>query len=999
MTSRRRGRTPGGGRAPGHLPTRALARVLALLALLALPASLRAQEPVIRRYDSRHGLSVPTVFSLAQDSAGFVWVGTAGGLYRYDGVEMRRWAGRRLRRRVQAIAVTGAGRVLALEERGRLWRIAGDEAVPARGPGGGPLQDVVDVAVAEDGALWVLREDGRPSRREAGGRWRPVDLPEEVLRDGPQHLFRGAGGGVVVSAAREVWSVPRAGTPQRLARVTNVVDVLCLSDGRCYLLTFWRDAFLLEDGRLTEVMDLPGRGIDLERRDGAVWISYDRFLGRLGPDGGVRVLGPDEGIDAGGPLLVDQEGSLWMGTFSGVVQLPEPRTVTWSDRHGLPSAHTRFLERVGDTVWVATWQGTGRLERRGPGWEAASVSGWMSRTAPVADDEGDVWVGTSEGLVEVRAGRGAVVQEPGITAVVGADRASGGGLWLGGWGGVRRVRTEGFGRRREAARPVPGLDVPADVLVTAVLEDGAGRLWVTAGERICRTDARSATAAPDPEWACTTIPGAVHFTALAETATGSIWAASPYAGLLRYRGGSWDPFPGILRLPSRSVLNLAPSPSGGIWVVGHGILWRVAPDPDARDGWRLLERLSGWHGLPTSGAEDVLEDPDSTLWVATSRGVVRVPPAVRRRSPDPPRVALIEARVDDRRLDPALAAELTHEHNRLELRFAALSYRAPSRVRYQVRLSPGSGWSDARAQPVVRWVDLDPGRYRAEIRASLDGVSWTARPASFSFEVLPPWYLEARWIAVFALAGLLVALLLYRARVAHLVGLEQQRTRIAMDLHDKMGAALGSVGIQAGLLARPDLGTERRRRLASEISETTEALGETLADIVWSLDPRASTLEDLAVRLAERGRRLLEGGETEFVAEHPRAWPPDDLPASVRRNVLLVGLEALQNAARHAGADRVVLSLAPVGAGTWRLTVRDDGVGIPSRDADDGMGLLSMRSRAAEIGGEIEWRRPAGAGTEVVLTFPLGGVPPLRRRIRRWVFRLMDRMNVRVREG
>ncbi len=963
-----------------------LAGGLLVLSALAAVGDLAGQDRLVHRFDARHGLTTSTVLSLAQDPTGFVWIGTVGGLYRYDGSEVRRWAPDRIRGRVDRVVAEPGGGVLATEQRGKLWRVAGDGSAPVAGPDG-DLRDVEDLAHDGRGSLWVLRDDGRLARRGSDGRWREVELPDEAGREDPRYLFRRGPEAVDLATRRGLWTVTREGGAERVADLDRIVDVLSLPDDRRVVVTFWRDAYLVGDGAPRKVANPPGRGIDAVRRGEAVWIGYDRFLVRLGPDGEAEVLGPEQVAEAGGPLLVDHEGSLWTGSQAGLVQFPEPETLVWADPQGLPSAHTRFVARAGDSVWVSTWQGVGRVVRDGSGWRAASTSGWTSRSQVVVDDEGDVWVGTTDGLLELRAGRRPAVHAADFTTLRTVARGEGDALWLGGFGGLYRVDTGGFGPDgRSGPRRGRGLDVPDDVVVTAAHRDDEGRLWAGVGERICRIHADSALAAPDPRWRCWTIPGAVHFTSLHQTDAGAVWAASPYLGVLRLREGRWETIPASRELPSRSVLNLVPSPSGGVWIVGHGILQRVDPRPDAPDGWEVLERLTFWHGVPAAGGEDVLEDPDGTVWVTTSRGLARVPARVRRRSPRPPRVVLVEARVDDEGLDPTRPVRLPHDRNRLELRFAALSFRAPSVVRYQVRLLPGSSWSDAGGQPVVRWVDLAAGSYRAEVRASLDGETWTRRPASFGFEVAPPWYREPRWIAAFGLVGLLVVLLLYRARVAHLLGLERQRTRIAMDLHDELGAALGSIGIQAGMMKRPGVAEPQRRRLAGEISETAEALGTTVADIVWSLDPRAATLADLALRLEERGRRLFDERETEFEVRFPRRWPSEDLPASVRRNALLVGLEALQNAAAHAGADRVVLSLAPVRPGLWRLAVRDDGRGIPpaAHEEGGGMGLLSMRKRAEEMGADIVWRRPEGGGTEVVLSFPLRGRRSPWGRVRAW---------------
>src|SRR5690606_34107759 len=107
-----------------------------------------------------------------------------------------------------------------------------------------------------------------------------------------------------------------------------------------------------------------------------------------------------------------------------------------------------------------------------------------------------------------------------------------------------------------------------------------------------------------------------------------------------------------------------------------------------------------------------------------------------------------------------------------------------------------------------------------------------------------------------------------------------------------LGSGLGSIGILAGILAGGRADPSQNRRFAEEIATTAEQLGSALSDIVWSLDPRAATLEELASRLAGHAARLFAGDDVEFTLRAPRRWPDVELPLALRRNVLLIGLEA-----------------------------------------------------------------------------------------------------------
>jgi signal transduction histidine kinase len=457
----------------------------------------------------------------------------------------------------------------------------------------------------------------------------------------------------------------------------------------------------------------------------------------------------------------------------------------------------------------------------------------------------------------------------------------------------------------------------------------------------------------------------------AETEAGTLWVATNQGGVWRLGGAGWEPIPGSRALASQLIYNIRPSPSGGMWIVSASTLMRVLEAPDRAEGWRVVETIRRWHGAVLPHGQDLLEEEDGTIWYTGSAGAGRVPAAARRAPIEPPPIALVEARSDGEALPSGGRVELPYRKNRLELRFAALSYRDPSLLRYRVRLGAHAAWSDPIEHPIFQFVDLAPGDYRAEIAATLDGERWSAAPAAFAFTVLRPWYLKP-W-ALGSAAALLAALLylVYRARLAFFLRLERQRARIAMDLHDEMGSGLGSIAL-LGSLAADEVSEAERRTLAARIAETATELGTSLGDIVWSLRPRSATLQALAEHLLERGGALFPGAGAALATDFPDEWPRVELSLPVRRNLQLVALEALHNAARHAGAKRVVLGLAPAGGRRWRLWVQDDGHGfdraaaeaVAARRGSGGLGLGSMRRRAEEIGASFRLEsRPAGGCT------------------------------------
>ncbi len=930
-----------------------------LLLLVFLPARAEAQSRLLRRLGEDAGV-VPPVWGIVQDSDGFLWVGTEGGLLVHDGGAPHVPPGGAVPGAVVSLAAGPDGRVAAVTDRGEVYEVRGGTPARLDVPGTAGPRSLRMVAYDGDGALWTIRGGSLVRRNRE---W--STFPPELLDGEQPHLIRtDAGGDLLVATDRGVWRATRHGRVRKLSGIGRAADLLGLPERLLIL----HNGVTEVDAAGARTVWTPQEGltgarpVSLERRGATLWVSFDRFLVAVRPGGRSEVLAGPDGIDAGGPLFVDREGSLWMGTFSSLLQLPEPETRLWTERQGLQSRHVRFLARTGSTIWITSWQGPARIDTEPDRLRAEPVTDWFSQEPLcVGRDGGVAWTSSREGIVEIDAG--VVTRLHSVPdRVHGCAPARAGGVWVAGSAGILRIAGPG-------ARPVrvPG---PAGEAAAweAILEDRDGRLRVARNGRVCARE--PATSA----WRCSRLDATGKVTGLIELPSGAIWMSTMQAGVLAESGdGRWAPIPASLALPTAAIFRLRHARSGGVWVLGHGIVRRVN---ETAGDWVEVERLSAWNGLPITGGEDLLEDPDGTVWITTSLGAVEVPAAARFATADPPPVAIAEVIVDGTAVPSASSIDVPFRRNRLELRFAAPTFRDPQLARYQLRMSDDAPWQDARGSSYFRWIDLRPGRYTAEFRASLDGIRWSEIPARVTFRVAAPWYLQPWAFALFALLLAATGFGIHHARLRVLLGLERQRTRIALDLHDEIGSGLGSIGMLAGVLSAGNDDGGRDRELAGTIARTSEQLGESLSDIVWALDPGSATLHDLGTRLAEHGNRLFSADDgPDFSAELPPNAPATPLSLGLRRNVLAIGLEALHNAARHAGAQRVVLRLERQ-RDAWRLIIEDDGRGIRAAGNGaaaplGGRGLPGMRRRANEIGARLDVRAAAGEGTRIELDFTL----------------------------
>ena len=930
--------------------------------LLALTAASWAEAKVrlMRLIDWRNGLPASFVGWIEQDPQGFLWLNTSAGVFRYDGSEMVRKA------EAQIALVPGSATagepIFVRVDRGRA--LVRPDGTALTGPDGEPLRPA-GALVANDRALWIT-EPRSIRRRDPDGTWSAwIPMPEgDEIQSGPSF---GRDGSLLVPCRSRVLRVTPRGEISMVAPLRGAIGALDRADGSTAVGCFLSTGSLVYEARAGFARELdrrPRRFMALVERKGVLWAAYDHEIVRIAKDEPLETISVEDGLPSGGALLVDREQSLWVATFRGLAQFPEPETVSW---HNEANSLGRHVILSGDTVWMSSWGGLFRGSYGPQGW-TLTVEPRGSIYAPCADRRGNMWTINGTALVAI-APDGSARRLEGRDPVHGLEScapSADGGLWLPTATGLYLLGPEDRDPRLVLRT------TEENEQIQSVLEDSRGRLWVARRGEVCKAAVARAKAGAPP-WECVTVEERGWVNGLAEMPSGAVWAATFQRGVWRFENGGFKPVPAASALASPSITAIVPSPSGGVWIAGEANFIRVQERADTPDGWEVLERVGVWQGLPTSGIIDVAESTDGTLWAATNMNLVRVPAEARRTRPEPPPVVLVDAAVDGRPLDFSAGRriELPYRRNRLELRFAALSYRDPSLIKYRTRSNPNEPWSAPTKQPFFRFVDLPPGRYRIGVEASLDEEHWSLATGDVSFEVLRPWW--ATWWFRGSVVALVAAALLvgYRLRIASLLRLERQRMRIAMDLHDEVGSGLGSISVLAGLLSRQDLPDAQRRDLSSRIAGVAREMSQSLGDIVWSLRAGSGTLDSLWGKVLDRARPLFAAGAPRLIVTAPEPIPTVPLSLAVRRNVSLIAIEALHNAARHAEAANVTLALEAAGD-EWIVSVADDGTGLPSAPGDStrrGLGLEAMRTRAEEMGGSVAWEQEAAGGTRVVVRF------------------------------
>lgn len=210
-----------------------------------------------------------------------------------------------------------------------------------------------------------------------------------------------------------------------------------------------------------------------------------------------------------------------------------------------------------------------------------------------------------------------------------------------------------------------------------------------------------------------------------------------------------------------------------------------------------------------------------------------------------------------------------------------------------------------------------------------------------------------------------------RQIVEHHRELEAERTRVAHDLHDELGAGLTEAGILTSLVKNPGVAAEKKEGYLEQLAEVCRSLVTGLDEIVWAVNPRYDSAADLAGYFSIFAQRFLGLAGVTCRLKIAESLERQPLDSHRRHDLFLAFKEALNNIARHAQAKEVHLAIG-VEEGNLQVTLTDDGRGFdPTATVMGSDGVMSMKERLAKLGGSCQITSSHGAGTTVAFRLPL----------------------------
>ena len=995
----------------------------------ATTANARPGSPPFRFriWQREQGMPHDAIRAMAQTRDGYLWLASDQSLARFDGV---RFVPIDLPDSLRGIPV----RALFGDSRGALWMGAGSAGLIRYLQGrfdqftthqGLPSDSVLSLAEDNEERLWIgtdaglaILQDGRIQKLPGAGflDGKPVTA---LFHDPAGSIWLGATG-VGIYRFRE----------HQFTKLQDSANEALLQDPHCLFYDneqrLWvgagDDSLLCQERGLWHRYRLPSHASRpfvktlAQEPDGAIWAGSPTeglfyFVGgKLTPLNAANGLSDDH-VES---LFVDDLGKLWIGAESGLNRLQHQHLRAFGQNEGLGYGAVQGIAEVAPGVIWAVKPKEGLYR-----WEGQTFSRLTAAGLPLHDPQvnailvsrdGSCWVACGRGLLRYKDPQAvadefmpAGLNDPDITAL--AEDAAG-CIWAG--------TRDGNLWRLASGRWLAQSNSWGTHAITAIVPAAHDDLWIaTDGSGLFRLNA-----ATRAKFSTSDGLSSDSIRVLYLDAQRVLWIGTTGGGLCWLKGGRFARFTTREGLPDNTVSQILEDAAGRLWLGGNRGIACVNK--------RALENLAAGsvttlyppvYGLAegmlseecTSGFfPAALKNKAGLLWFSTTKGVVAIDASHFLTGESSPRVTLEEVLVDGEPVAQLPAGGALEEPNassanspgqlnippgrhRLELRYTGLGFDSPEQTRFRYRLEGlDTEWTDAGTRRIALYNYVPPGNYRFHVTAcDSDGV-WTDRGADLALKVARHFW-QIGWVLALASLGLTVSaagtvrimekrkLQRRLKRLEQERALERERTRIAQDLHDEMGAKLCRISFLSEHARRIDpLPSELQQQIAS-ISDASREVLHSLDEIVWAVNPQNDSLEHLASYIGQYAQDYFQMTGIDCELDIPAELPQHPLSSQARHHLFLAVHEAFTNILKHSGATRACISVSCSPAGI-EIVASDNGRGFvppaaPSGEetnpAETGDGLRNMQRRLAAIGGRCEVQSQPGQGATIRFLIPL----------------------------
>lgn len=983
-----------------------------LMAMFAFPHEDPARHAgsnfLITKWTTEHGLPQNTVTAMVQTRDGYLWLGTFGGLVRFDGVTFTIFDSANTPAftspRVLCLFEDSRNRLWVGTESGDVFVISGEGLKKLGSPRDFKRRIVWGIEEDSDGNLLVASASGLELfRLDSNDPERP-DVAKVLSNDSATGITRAPDGIVWVRLDGEYFAYGNgrliSSEEFGISLPEDVLRIRFAPDGKI-LAGAYSSVSIRTNSEVLDTLDIDlseaDAGGSIHAASSTFWYQRGDELYEMSASGAVRHS--LEGFLEGGSrdLLEDNEGNLWIGTQGdGLIRLSRRRVFGLEESFGtgLSGAYAIAEDDAG-RIYVA---GSELLKIHNANTERIVVDADGDKLPLLKtlafDSEGTLWIGGETGLFRLKGRAPEKVKGFEQSNIQALYFDSSGTLWAGTEKGLIRY----IGDEMSEYTTEDGL---ADDSVHYITRSRDKTLWVGTKNGVSRYDGnqfKSITVADG-------LPnGAVRD--IYESKDGSIWFATYGGGIARLRDGKISGVTRASGLPNDFVSRILPDDQKRVWLLTNdGVFAAELEDLSAVANGEADSvygvTLGVADGMPSSEGNGGHQPAgirlnDGTFLFPTIKDVAVISRSAI--SGDAPRVMIEQAysrsteRPPQPLLVPGIISEIEVEDGtrNLEVDFTGLSMSNPENIRFYYRLEGlEEAWINSENMRKAFYPYLPPGEYTFSVRALGSNGVWSSNTANLKVRVIPRFWETTAFSVISGAVIAIVVILVFLQRVrAHsryvadqkdfsrrlMAAHESERSRIATELHDGLGQTLLLIKNWASL-ARAESASDPKLagRLSNIENAASDSIEETRA-IVRNLGPQNLKRFGLTEALENMIEHVEQatGIKIQRTIDNVDGIFSDEEEISIYRVIQ----ECLNNIVKHSESPRAVVQLRRF-ANFVTVLIEDFGSGMPADEGADGsskggFGLRGIEQRIKLLGGNVQIYSSEGSGTSIHIELEAG---------------------------
>lgn len=944
------------------------------------------------------GLIQSQVRAFTQDAYGHLWVGTHGGLSRYDGKDFTNYSVRNgmLDNSVQALATDKEGNIwLGTQEGITVYNGKSFKHYRLEAPEGSAPETIREIHIADDNTVWCHTDTSIYCIKNRIVKKLP--LPDSgivisaVYTTGDT-LWAGTNRGRIYRKVNNSWdslfyNIPTYNKPPifttRFYKDSKNKMWVGSGSGLFYVS---HDSVVVASSHLKPLYNIPITAIS-EDNNGSIWIGTVQGALCLKKDGVLLKYDKSNGFTDNTirSVLTDKEGSIWFGSDGqGIYRFSGAQFSILDEKSSLGSEQVMsFASTPNSNLYIGTADAGLYYYNKSSIRQIPLRDNKVFISALLAASEHDIWIGTNrQGLWRIRGGVTTYYNTtvmPANALVLSLYQDDADQIWIGTNRGAIIYANNKFSKAGKLETPIYAFaNIGKDSILMAT-EEGL-MLY------------HDSTVAP---YLIKITPNNTNVQCMI-VQNKKIWLGTSDNGLICYdinTGKSFTLNKGK-GLQSDFIYNIVEDNNGDVWAgTGFGIhkIHMVHGSPVVT----FYGKEQGITGMESNQNAACLS-ADSTLWFGTTKGAIHIDPNKKIILPQPTSVVLQSVKLfgDDIRdssyydstdswYNVPYKLTLPPKKNNITFTFKGITLSGNEQLTYRYRIDGlDAPWSDWTALNSVTYSAMPPGKYTLRVECKTTN-NLDIKTLSYPFEIITPIH-KTKWFSMFILAicilaGITIQYILNtrkqnRLALVDKLRREEQgkvRQRTAEDFHDEVGNRLTRINVLTNVLtAKMGDVSDDKKRIIEQIQENTSQLYSGTRDILWSLQSTNDNMYEILHRIRDFGNDLF--ADTEIVFEFTgtdKKWNNYRLPLDMSRNLLMIFKEALNNTLKYAAPTKVKLHASLTDGDILHISLSDNGKGFNVEEVVKGNGLNNMRNRTKRLNGKLYIDSKPNLGTSINLHF------------------------------